>query len=250
MKEREPVLVTPGMDVLLLDNRDSFTWNLAQGFEELGASVSVVDALELDAGAVFAASPALVCVGPGPRGPREMPHLLALLQQLDGQARIFGVCLGLQALVLAHGGDVGRARAPVHGKRCPVAHGGTGLFEGLPSPLWVMRYHSLVATRVPSRFEVTARDPDGQVMAITDPGRGIDAVQFHPESVGTAGGMEILRRALLGAGVRAREVVERPGAVPSPRARGPGHPAALYGRGCSRSSRSGHGFVGADMETS
>lgn len=231
MKERAASDVPPGMDVLLLDNRDSFTWNLAQAFGELGATVAVLDACAVTADDVLTAAPALVCVGPGPRGPKDLPHLLELLRGVDGRVPILGVCLGLQALVLAHGGVVGRARAPVHGKRSPITHGDTGLFTGLPNPLWVMRYHSLVAVEVPSRFTVVARDHEGQVMALRDPEARVDAVQFHPESVGTAGGMHLLAAALRGAGVEVPPWPTRPGAVPQPSASGPEHPEALYGRG-------------------
>jgi anthranilate synthase/aminodeoxychorismate synthase-like glutamine amidotransferase len=221
--------VDPGMAVILLDNRDSFTWNLAQAFQELGAAVDVVDSADVTAPAILSQRPRLVCIGPGPRGPADLPHLLDVVRGLDGEVPLFGVCLGLQALVRAHGGEVGRARAPVHGKRAAILHGGAGVLAGLPTPLWVMRYHSLVATTVPARVEVTARDADGQVMAIRDARACIEAVQFHPESIGTAGGMEILRSALADAGVRARPVVARRGSVPAPGSKGPGHEEALYG---------------------
>jgi anthranilate synthase/aminodeoxychorismate synthase-like glutamine amidotransferase len=216
--------------VVLLDSRDSFTWNLVQGFEELGAHVDVVDASDTTAPAVLSVHPALVCIGPGPRGPADLPHLLELVRGLDGEVPLLGVCLGLQAIVRATGGEVGRALAPVHGKRDPVTHDGKGLFQGLPSPLWVMRYHSLVARRVPERFEVTARDGAGQVMGLRDARARIEAVQFHPESIGTAGGLEMMKRALVWAGLPVRDVVPRRGNVPGATAHGPAHPEALYGR--------------------
>lgn len=217
------------MDVLLLDNRDSFTWNLAQGFMELGATVEVVETDATHAPAILRMRPRLVVLGPGPRGPAELPALLEVVRGLLGEVSLFGVCLGLQALVLAEGGRVERARAPMHGKRDAITHEGQGVLAGLPSPLWVMRYHSLVAAEVPARFTVTGRDRHGQVMALRDAAAGVEAVQFHPESIGTAGGMSILRAALRGAGVERPLPPSRAGAVPGPEAAGPGHPEARYG---------------------
>jgi anthranilate synthase/aminodeoxychorismate synthase-like glutamine amidotransferase len=212
--------VTPAVRVLLLDNRDSFTWNLAQAFQELGAGVAVLDAGLVNAAGVLRDRPDVVCVGPGPRAPDQ--HLLDLVRDLTGRVPLFGVCLGMQAIVQAFGGDVVRARAPIHGKRDPVEHDGEGVFRGLPSPLWVMRYHSLVVDRVPARFAISARDRHGQPMALRGP--GIEAVQFHPESIGTAGGMHILANAI---GVSAPRR-DRRGAVPPATSAGPGHAEALY----------------------
>ncbi len=214
------------VNVLLLDNRDSFTWNLAQGFAELGASVEVADTDAISAPAIRDKRPDLVCIGPGPRGPADLPHLLGLVRALAGQVPLFGVCLGMQALVLAFGGTVKHALVPLHGKRDAITHDGVGVLHGLPSPLWVMRYHSLVAARVPAELTVTARDQSGQAMALRGP--AIEAVQFHPESIGTAGGMFILHNALLFASIKSTGVVARAGAVPPPSAAGPGHAEARY----------------------
>jgi anthranilate synthase/aminodeoxychorismate synthase-like glutamine amidotransferase len=215
------------VDVLVLDSRDSFTWNLAQGFMELGASVDVVDADAITAAAVKDMRPRLVCVGPGPRGPAQLPHLLDVVTGLVDEVPLFGVCLGMQALVLAFGGTVERAISPVHGKRDAITHDGVGALAGLPSPLWVMRYHSLIAVQVPAALAVTARDRMGQPMALR--AAAIEAVQFHPESMGTAGGMHILDNALAMAGIRSRGVVQRFGSVPPSSADGPGHAEARYG---------------------
>jgi anthranilate synthase component 2 len=220
--------MTARPDVLLLDSRDSFTFNLSQGFAELGASVDVVLADDVDVEAVRRRAPKLVCIGPGPRGPTELPHLVALAGALSGVVPIFGVCLGLQVLVRAHGGTVARAKEPMHGKRHPIVHDDVGVLAGLPNPLWVMRYHSLTATTVPTRFVVTARDRDGQVMALRDAQARIEAVQFHPESIGTAGGMEILSAALALAGVASKAVHARRGSVPGAHAAGPRFPEAVY----------------------
>jgi para-aminobenzoate synthetase component II len=234
----EPLVETresrAAIDVLLLDNRDSFTWNIAQGFQELGVSVHVVDTDAITAPAILegrdAPKPRLVCIGPGPRGPADLPHLLDVVRGLAGAVPLFGVCLGMQAVALAFGGAVTRAKAPVHGKRDAITHDDVGVLRGLPSPLWVMRYHSLVVTDVPGgSFAITARDRDGQPMALRDAARRIEAVQFHPESIGTAGGMHILENALALAGMRAPHAARvRPGSVPGAHAEGPGHPEARY----------------------
>ena len=224
----------PAPDVLLLDSRDSFTFNLAHACAELGAEVDVVDADLVTAEHIVAArrsmgGPALVMVGPGPRGPHELPRLVELVRALDGVVPLFGVCLGLQVIVKARGGVVDRAIAPVHGKRDLIVHEGVGCFEGLPSPLWVMRYHSLVATKVPASLTVTARDALGQSMALRDDRGAIEAVQFHPESIGTAGGMQLLHQALLTAGIAVTAPAGRGGAVPPPTSCGPGFSALTGG---------------------
>ena len=217
----------PVLDVLLLDSRDSFTFNLAQAFLELGCSVDVVDSGLVTAATILAAreqglGPRIVVLGPGPRSPAELPSLVSLVRALYGFVPLFGVCLGLQVLVRARGGVVARAQAAVHGKRDMVRHDESGCFAALPTPLWVMRYHSLVATTVPSSLVVTAVDALGQVMAVRDVQARVEAVQFHPESIGTAGGLDLLRNVLLGVGVDAAAVPVRPGSVPSSSSQGPG----------------------------
>ncbi len=217
----------PSLDVLLLDNRDSFTFNLAQALGEMGCSVDVVDSGLVTAAQIVVAretglGPRIVVVGPGPRGPADLPQLVGLVQELDGVVPLFGVCLGLQVVVRARGGQIGRARAAVHGKRDCIRHDGRGCFGALPSPLWVMRYHSLTATEVPASLTVTATDADGQVMAVRDPKSRIEAVQFHPESIGTAGGLELLRNVVVGAGIDVGALAHRAGSVPAATSAGPG----------------------------
>jgi anthranilate synthase/aminodeoxychorismate synthase-like glutamine amidotransferase len=209
------------LDVLLLDNRDSFTFNLAQAFGELDCSVDVVDADLVTAEQIVGLreaglGPRVVVIGPGPRGPADLPRLVELVRALDGVVPLFGVCLGLQVLVRARGGRVGRARAPVHGKVRRVRHDGVGCFAGLPDPTWVMRYHSLVATAVPASLVVSAVDDDDQVMAVRDASRAVAAVQFHPESIGTAGGLQLLRNVVRDVGVDVGEAPVRRGTVPPP----------------------------------
>ena len=200
--------------VVLVDNRDSFTFNLAQAFQVLGATVEVVDVERVDAAGLVSRPPTLVVLGPGPRGPREGRGLVELAGTLRGRVPLLGVCLGLQALVTAAGGVVGRAARPLHGKRDRCSHDGRGLFAGLPSPLSVMRYHSLVAHTAPG-FEVAARGSDGAIMALRHRGDRLDAVQFHPESIGTEGGLVMLANALAAAGGHPRP---RPhaGGIPGP----------------------------------
>jgi anthranilate synthase/aminodeoxychorismate synthase-like glutamine amidotransferase len=208
------------MSIVILDSRDSFTFNLAHAFEELGGDVAVIDVDSTDAAAVMAMTPSLVVVGPGPRGPAELPHLVQIVLQLDGVVPLLGVCLGLQALVVARGGVVVRAEEPVHGKRSLITHDGSGVFASLPSPLWVMRYHSLIAESrtLPSSLRVCAQDDRGQIMAVTDD-KQTSAVQFHPESIGTAGGLALLANAI---GVECSRIRHRPGYIPQAHDRGPG----------------------------
>lgn len=207
--------------VCLLDSRDSFTWNLAQAFEELGVQTQVRQVDDFRIEDLRALSPDLVVVGPGPRGPDELPHLVDVTSRVSREFPVFGVCLGLQALILSHGGKVGRAREPVHGKRTPIVHKERSFFRGLPNPLWVMRYHSLVSIEVPDEFEVIARDEDEQVMAIMrNHPPYCAAVQFHPESIGTSGGMEILRNVLQENHLSAAQIVPRAGGIPSPEQEG------------------------------
>jgi len=206
--------------VVLLDNRDSFTFNLRQAFAELGHPATVLDGPTTHPDAVLALEPTLVCVGPGPRGPDDLAFALEKVRALDGRCAIFGVCLGLQLLVTARGGKVGRAIEPRHGKQSAVTHLGEGLFRDLPSPLTVMRYHSLVALELPDTLVADAWDEAGQVMAVRDDERRSYAVQFHPESIGTEGGLDLIRNALRLAGLEVGPARYREGGIPPPRPRG------------------------------
>jgi anthranilate synthase component II len=182
--------------ILLIDNYDSFTYNLAHLFGELGAEVVVRrnDAIDADEAARLA--PAQLVVSPGPGLPRDAGASEAILQRLAPTTPTLGVCLGHQAIVEVFGGSVGPARELVHGKACSVRHDGRGLFSGLPEELEVGRYHSLAATEVPDALEVSARADDGEVMAVRHRELPVDGVQFHPESVLTPLGSEIARNFL------------------------------------------------------
>jgi anthranilate synthase/aminodeoxychorismate synthase-like glutamine amidotransferase len=178
--------------ILLVDNYDSFTHNLAHLFGELGANVVV---RRNDAPDLERLQPERLVVSPGPGRPPE--RVVSLIRQ--ARVPTLGVCLGHQAIVEAFGGEIGPARELVHGKPCLVRHDGSGLFAGLPDELEVGRYHSLAATAIPAALEVSATTDDGEVMAVRHRQLPIDGVQFHPESVLTPHGGDIARNFLEGA---------------------------------------------------
>jgi anthranilate synthase/aminodeoxychorismate synthase-like glutamine amidotransferase len=182
--------------ILLIDNYDSFTYNLAHLFGELGAEVDVRrnDAVTADEAARL--EPEYLVVSPGPGRPAEAGATPQIIRRLAPTTPTLGVCLGHQALVEVFGGEVGQARELVHGKSCRVRHDGRGLFHGLPDELEVGRYHSLAATRIPDALEVTARADDGEVMAVRHRELPVTGVQFHPESVLTPNGREIAQNFL------------------------------------------------------
>ncbi len=186
------------MKVLLVDNYDSFTYNLAHLLEELGAEVTVLRNDAVDADSAEELSPTHLVISPGPGRPEGAGATLDILRRLAPRVPTLGVCLGHQAIVEAFGGEVGRAQRLVHGKASLVQHGGEGLFAGLPNPLEAGRYHSLAATRVPDELEVTARTDDGEVMAVRHREYAVDGIQFHPESVLTPHGRDLLATFLEG----------------------------------------------------
>lgn len=188
----------PSPRVLILDNLDSFTYNVAQGFREAGARVEVRRRDQTTLEALAEAAPDLLVLSPGPGTPGEATLALAAVAAFAGRVPILGVCLGHQVLACAYGGEVGRAPEPVHGKAWTVRHDGLGLFRGLPEPLVAGRYHSLVVTRAPDAFEVCARTPEGLVMAMRHRTLPIAGVQFHPDSFLTPQGVDLFRNALLG----------------------------------------------------
>ena len=182
--------------ILLVVNYDSYTYNLAHLFGELGAEVDVRRNDAVSADEAEALAPEYLVVSPGPGRPREAGATLEIVRRLAPATPTLGVCLGHQAIVEAFGGAVGQARELVHGKSCVVRHDGRGLFAGLPEELEVGRYHSLAATEIPDVLEVTARAEDGEVMAVRHRELPIDGVQFHPESVLTPHGRDIVRNFL------------------------------------------------------
>ena len=184
--------------ILLVDNYDSFTYNLAHLLGELGAEVVVRRNDEVTPDEAEQLRPSHLVISPGPGRPENAGATPAILRRLAPRVPTLGVCLGHQALVHFHGGEVGQARHLVHGKATSVAHDGRGIFSGLPEGFQAGRYHSLAATVVPEVFEISATAEDGEVMAVRHRELPVDGVQFHPESVLTPNGRDIARNFLQG----------------------------------------------------
>lgn len=185
----------PALRLLLIDNYDSFTFNLVQAFGILGCDLTVWrnDAFTLDD--VRTLSPDAVVVSPGPCTPQEAGRSVEVIRVLGPRVPVLGVCLGHQSVAAAFGARVERARQPVHGKTSPVRHGGAGLFAGLPDGVRVTRYHSLVVRGLPPELVATAwtDDPDEEIIqALQHREYPVYGVQFHPESVATEGGLTLL----------------------------------------------------------
>jgi anthranilate synthase/aminodeoxychorismate synthase-like glutamine amidotransferase len=182
--------------VLLIDNYDSFTYNLAHLFGELGAEVVVRRNDEITVAEAEALAPSHVVISPGPGRPEVAGVSEDVVRAFAGRVPTLGVCLGHQAIVSVFGGEVGPAQELVHGKATVVRHDGRGLFAGLPEDFLAGRYHSLAATSLPDCLEVSATAPDGEVMAVRHRELPVDGVQFHPESVLTPVGLDIARNFL------------------------------------------------------
>jgi anthranilate synthase/aminodeoxychorismate synthase-like glutamine amidotransferase len=182
--------------ILLLDNYDSFTYNLAHLFGELGADVVVRRNDAVDAEEAVRLAPSHLVVSPGPGRPRDAGEAEAIIRRLAATTPTLGVCLGHQAIVEVFGGDIGPAHELVHGKSCEVTHDGRALFAGLPKTIEAGRYHSLAATGVPAGLEACAWAADGEVMAVRHRSLLVHGVQFHPESVLTPQGSAIARNFL------------------------------------------------------
>jgi anthranilate synthase/aminodeoxychorismate synthase-like glutamine amidotransferase len=180
--------------ILLIDNYDSFTYNLVQAFLILGAEVDVYrnDAITVEA--ALAGTHSHLVISPGPGTPRDAGVSMAMIRALAGRIPIFGVCLGHQSLVEVFGGKVVRAARLMHGKVSPVSHDGKGLFDGLPPQFSAGRYHSLIAEpqSIPAVLEVTARTPEGEIMGVRHRSLAVEGVQFHPESVLTPEGPNLM----------------------------------------------------------
>ncbi|HSS81529.1 MAG TPA: aminodeoxychorismate/anthranilate synthase component II [Gaiellaceae bacterium] len=185
--------------ILLIDNYDSFTYNLAHLFGELGAEVVVRRNDAIDADEAERLAPTHLVVSPGPGRPAGAGASVELVQRLGSSVPTLGVCLGHQVVVEAFGGEVGQAKRLVHGKPSEIEHDGRGLFQGLPERFEAGRYHSLAATTVPDCLEVSATCAEGEVMAVRHRELPVDGVQFHPESVLTPLGPELARNFLEGA---------------------------------------------------
>ncbi len=184
--------------ILLVDNYDSFTYNLVHLFQELGAEVHVRRNDEIDADEAERLQPAQLVVSPGPGRPGESGATVEIIRRLAPTTPTLGVCLGHQAIVEAFGGEIAEAQELVHGKASVVSHDGRGIFAGLPRSFQAGRYHSLAAARVPDELEVSATTSDGEVMAVRHRALPVDGVQFHPESVLTPDGPALCRNFLEG----------------------------------------------------
>ncbi len=180
--------------LLLLDNYDSFTYNLVQAFMVLGAEVIVHrnDAIDVDAARRMA--PTHLCISPGPGTPRDAGVSMDMIRAFAGRIPVLGVCLGHQSIVEAFGGEVVRAGRLMHGKTSEIEHDGRGVFAGLPQPCVVGRYHSLIAApaSLPAVLEVTARTAQGEIMGVRHRELDVEGVQFHPESVLTPDGPRLM----------------------------------------------------------
>lgn len=186
--------VPANVRLLLIDNYDSFTYNLVQAFMVLGAEVDVRRNDEITVPEALAAHPTHLCISPGPGTPYDAGVSMDMIRAFAGQVPVFGVCLGHQSIVEVFGGKVVRAPRLMHGKTSPVTHDGRGLFAGISQSAEVGRYHSLIAQpdTLPPDLEVTARTPEGEIMGVRHRTLKVEGVQFHPESVLTPEGPRLI----------------------------------------------------------
>jgi anthranilate synthase/aminodeoxychorismate synthase-like glutamine amidotransferase len=184
--------------VLVIDNYDSFTYNLVQYLGELGQEVRVVRNDEIAAADIAGLCPTHIVISPGPCTPNEAGISLDVIQRYAGKIPILGVCLGHQSIGQAFGGKVVRAQRVMHGKTSPIVHRGRGVFAGLPSPFEATRYHSLLVEResLPDCLEITASTDEGEIMGLRHKTHAVEGVQFHPESFLTTVGKDLLQNFL------------------------------------------------------
>jgi anthranilate synthase component 2 len=184
--------------LLMIDNYDSFTYNLVQYFGELGEKVQVVRNDAIDIEGIAALAPARIVISPGPCTPNEAGVSVPLIREFAGKLPILGVCLGHQAIGQAFGGRIVHAGRVMHGKVSDIRHASKGVFAGLPSPFHATRYHSLVIERasLPDCLEVTAESEDGEIMGVRHRQFALEGVQFHPESILTEHGHALLKNFL------------------------------------------------------
>jgi len=184
--------------LLMIDNYDSFTYNLVQYFSELGEDIRVYRNDEITLAQIEALKPDRICISPGPCSPSEAGISVDVIKHFAGKVPILGVCLGHQAIGEAFGGDIIRAQKVMHGKTDAITHTGVGVFQKLPSPFTVTRYHSLAIDRntIPACLEITAQSPDGEIMGVRHRELPIEGVQFHPESILSEQGHALLKNFL------------------------------------------------------
>lgn len=193
--------------LLLIDNYDSFTYNLVQAFLVLGADVLVHRNDAITVAEAQDLAPTHLCISPGPGTPRDAGVSMDMIRAFAGQVPVLGVCLGHQSIVEVFGGEIERAARLMHGKVSPVQHDGKGVFAGLPQPFEAGRYHSLIAhpDTLPAVLEVSARTPEGEIMGVRHRERAIEGVQFHPESILTPDGPALLANFLAYRSARRRD---------------------------------------------
>ncbi|MHB8210499.1 MAG: anthranilate synthase component II [Acidithiobacillus sp.] len=186
--------------LLMIDNYDSFTYNLVQYFGELGAEVRVERNDAIDVAAIEKLAPSRICISPGPCTPNEAGISLDVIHHFAGKVPLLGVCLGHQAIGQAFGGKVIRAAQVMHGKTSPIFHQGQGIFRDLPDPFAATRYHSLIVERdsLPEALEVTAWTTEGEIMGLRHRSLDVEGVQFHPESILSEHGKTLLQHFLQG----------------------------------------------------
>jgi len=180
--------------ILVIDNYDSFTYNIVQYLGELGAKIDVVRNDEITIDQIVEKNPSHILISPGPCSPKEAGISVDVIQQLAGKIPILGVCLGHQSIGYAFGGEVVRAKNLMHGKTSMISHDGLGVFKGLPNPFKATRYHSLVVKKetLPLELIITAESEDGEIMGLRHQSLAVEGVQFHPESILTESGKALL----------------------------------------------------------
>jgi len=184
----------PRTRILMIDNYDSFTYNLVQYLGELGAELTVKRNDQIDVAGARKLSPDAIVISPGPCTPREAGISVAIIREMANEIPILGVCLGLQCIGAAFGAAVVRADRLMHGKTSPVLHDGKTIFDGLPSPFEAMRYHSLLVegASLPECLEVSAKTAEDELMGLRHKRFPVEGIQFHPESIGTPDGKQLL----------------------------------------------------------
>lgn len=184
--------------LLIIDNYDSFTYNLVQYFGELGAEMKIIRNDAMNVAEIRALQPSRICISPGPCTPNEAGVSCAVIEAFGPHIPILGVCLGHQSIGQVYGGDVIRAERLMHGKTSPIHHNGTSVFKGVPSPFEATRYHSLIVKRetLPECLEITAWTAENEIMGLRHKQHPVHGVQFHPESILTQEGMQLLKNFL------------------------------------------------------
>ena len=184
--------------LLIIDNYDSFTYNLVQYFGELGAEMKIIRNDTMSVAEIRALQPSRICISPGPCTPNEAGVSCAVIEAFGPHIPILGVCLGHQSIGQVYGGEVIRAERLMHGKTSPIHHNGTSVFKGVPNPFEATRYHSLIVKRetLPECLEITAWTAENEIMGLRHKQHPVHGVQFHPESILTQEGMQLLKNFL------------------------------------------------------